>query len=207
MIQYELFHILPEFDTNTYVVWDDVSKEAILIDPAYPSPEPLSFITRNYLQVKYIINTHGHMDHIGGNQFFKEKLQAPLCIHSDDAHMLTNSQANLSAYMEVQYDKPAADILLHDGDKFNIGSFTITVIHTPGHTSGGICLYVPDFLFSGDTLFYHDIGRTDLPGGSDEEIVKSVKNKLFLLPEKTVVLPGHGPSSTILEEKQNNPYI
>jgi hydroxyacylglutathione hydrolase len=207
LIKYKVFSLLPGFDTNTYLVWEEESGQAMLIDPAMPSEAVLDFIIKTGLVVKYIINTHGHADHIGGNGFFREKLQAPVCIHSDDAEMLIDAKANLSMYLDVELALPAADRILQDNDKLSLGSQDITVIHSPGHTRGGICLCYGPYLFSGDTLFQRDIGRTDLPGGSASLLINSIKSKLFILPEETIVLPGHGPASTILDEKQNNPYI
>lgn len=206
MLKYKLFSLLPEFETNTYFIWDDSSKQAVLIDPSAPSVQLKDFITHHQLELKYIINTHGHADHIGGNAFFQKSFHAPVAIHTDDAEMLVDSKLNLSAYVDVELSSPAADKLLNDGDKIEVGSDSLTIIHTPGHTRGGICLYTEGFLISGDTLFLHDIGRTDLPGGSYDQLICSVK-KLFTLPGDTVVLPGHGPSSTIHNEILHNPYL
>lgn len=207
MIRYKLFCLLPGFDTNCWLVYDDQTSDAVLIDPAAPEEDLLKSIMDQQLKVKYIVNTHGHADHIGGNAFFKQRLNAPVCIHKADANMLINSKLNLSAYLEVDLSLPQADIEFSDGDKLKLGDHEISVIHTPGHTPGCISLLIDNLLFSGDTLFYHDIGRTDLPGGDYQMILSSVRNKLLTLPDETIVLPGHGPSSTIADERINNPYI
>jgi hydroxyacylglutathione hydrolase len=207
LLKYQLFSLLPAFETNSWLIWDDVSKQAVLIDPSAPSESLREFIKTNHLELKFIINTHGHADHIGGNAFFKSSFDAPVCIHTADAEMLVNSKLNLSAYVEIDLLLPAADKLLSDGDKIELGKFSIEVLHTPGHTPGCICLYAENLLFSGDTLFYHDIGRTDLPGGDDNQILESITTRLFTLPGNTLVMPGHGQSTTIQDEVLNNPYL
>jgi hydroxyacylglutathione hydrolase len=199
--------LLQGFETNTWLVWDNALKDAILIDPSAPSEKLLRFIEANQLSVKYIINTHGHADHIGGNGFFKTALQAKLCIHSSDAEMLINSKLNLSAYMDVDLASPSADSVFVDNEELIMGLSFAKIIHTPGHTTGCICVLIDNLLFSGDTLFHLDIGRTDLPGGDYKSIIDSVQSKLFTLPKETIVLPGHGQSSTISEEILYNPYL
>lgn len=206
-MNYKLFCLLPGFDTNAYLVWNEHTYDALLIDPASSSNDILSFINEKKLNVLSIINTHGHADHIGGNAYFKKNLNTEVCIHKDDAEMLINSKLNLSAYLDLDLSFPSADKLLSDGDIFKLGEMEIKVIHTPGHSKGSICLSSDNLLFSGDTLFCNDIGRTDLPGGSYSDILNSIRTKLLILPEKTLVLPGHGPKSTILDELNNNPYI
>lgn len=207
MLKYQQYSLLPEFETNTYLVWDDDSKEAMLIDPSAPSDKLRDFINKHNLTLKFIVNTHGHADHIGGNVFFKANLKTPVAIHVSDADMLPDPKLNLSAYIEINLALPSADMFLKDGDTYELGKHIITVIHTPGHTQGCICLYCDNLLFSGDTLFQHDIGRTDLPSGSYEKIINSVKTRLFTLPGETIVLPGHGASSTIHDEVLHNPYL
>lgn len=207
MLKYKQFSLLPAFETNSWLVWDEATKQAIIIDPSAPSEKLYKFIKDNNLELTYIINTHGHADHIGGNAFFKKHFNVPIAIYTADAEMLVNSRLNLSAYVDVDISLPPADKLLNDNDIITVGEHTLQVIHTPGHTPGGICLYAKGLLFSGDTLFYLDIGRTDLPGGSYEQEISSVKNKLFTLPEDTLVLPGHGPSSSIKDEVLHNPYL
>jgi hydroxyacylglutathione hydrolase len=207
LLKFKNYCLLAGFDTNAYLVWDEESREAALLDPAEYSKELLNFIQSNKLKLLYIVNTHGHGDHIGGNAFFKAKTGARICIHADDADMLSDSHLNLSIFFESDITGTKPDIVLIDGAIIRLGNNELKVIHTPGHTSGSICLQNNHLLFSGDTLFYHDIGRTDLPGGSEQIILSSIRNKLLVLPDDTMVLPGHGPVSTISDEKLNNPYI
>lgn len=207
MISYKCFSLLPSFETNTWLIWDDVSLFAFLIDPSAPSEDLLHFIKSNNLKVTHIINTHGHADHIGGNSYFKQNLNALVCIHCLDAKMLLDSKLNLSVFFDFDLKQPEADLLLESDMILSLGSIQIKVLHTPGHTRGCVCLYTDGVLISGDTLFLHDIGRTDLPGGDYNDLIHSVRNKLFLLPGNTLVLPGHGPSSVINDEIINNPYV
>ena len=199
--------LLPYYQTNTWLIYDSDSRDAILIDPSAPDEALLKHIRSLELKVHYIVNTHGHGDHIGGNDWFREKLKAQLAIHCLDAPMLTDNKKNLSAYMDSPLSNSAADILLEDDQMLEAGTIKLRVIHTPGHTPGGICLLAEDYLISGDTLFEQSIGRTDFPGGSHSQIISSIKTKLFNLPEKTLVCPGHGPKTTIGTEKINNPFI
>ncbi|HRR98286.1 MAG TPA: MBL fold metallo-hydrolase [Candidatus Syntrophosphaera sp.] len=207
MLKIEGYILLPDFETNTWLLWDEDSREAILVDPAAPSPDLLKRIEELKLKVKYIINTHGHMDHIGGNSWFKNHLSAPLMIHSADAPMLANSAMNLSLYVGNPVSSAPPDVLLEDGMELSLGKYPVKVIHTPGHTPGGICLLADKFLISGDTLFEQSIGRTDLQGGNHQQIINSIKNKLFVLPDDVIVFPGHGPRTSIGMEKKNNPFV
>lgn len=207
MLRIEGTVLLPEFGTNTWLLWDDVSLEGVLIDPSAPSRELLDRIQSLKLKVKYIVNTHGHGDHIGGNSFFRSELSAQLMIHSSDAPMLTDNRKNFSEFMGVTLNSPAADVSVDDGFTFSLGEHSVRVIHTPGHTRGCICLLAEKFLISGDTLFELSIGRTDLPGGSHQQIVDSIRSKLYILHDDTVVYPGHGPRTTIGMEKKNNPFV
>ncbi len=207
MLKIEGYILIPDFETNTWLLWDEESREAILVDPAAPSPDLLKRIEELKLKVKYIINTHGHMDHIGGNSWFKNHLAAPLMIHSADAPMLVNSAMNLSLYVGNPVSSAPPDVLLEDGMELSLGKYPVKVIHTPGHTPGGICLLADKFLISGDTLFEQSIGRTDLQGGNHQQIINSIKNKLFVLPDDVIVFPGHGPRTSIGMEKKNNPFV
>lgn len=207
MIKIEAFDLLPAYGTNTWLLWDDASCEALLVDPAAPSEDLLQRIREGGLKILWVINTHGHGDHIGGNAFFREALNAQLMIHPADAPMLTDNRRNLSEYLGSPLACPAADIAAEDGMTLTLGSHEVCVLHTPGHTPGGICLLAEKFLISGDTLFELSIGRTDLPGGNHAQIIASIREKLFVLPDDTVVFPGHGPRTTIGLEKQNNPFV
>lgn len=203
-MKYESHILLGGYETNTYLCWDEESGEAILVDPAAPSNSLWEEIIAKGLKIAYIINTHGHADHIGGNDFFVRKSGAILGIHADDAEYLTNSMKNLSTLAGLQLVSPAAGLILQDNDMIRIGNQKLKVIHTPGHTQGSICLYCAGILFSGDTLFQEDVGRTDLPGGSSEKLQHSIQSILFELPDDTIVLPGHGPATTIGDEKVGN---
>jgi glyoxylase-like metal-dependent hydrolase (beta-lactamase superfamily II) len=207
MLKIESHILLALYETNTWLLWDDVSHMALLIDPAAPSDKLLRRIHDLGLNVVSIVNTHGHGDHIGGNGFFRDKLNTQLAIHPADASMLGDNKKNMSEYMGTPLPGLSADRLLEDGDTFKLGDHIVTVIHTPGHTPGCICLLCEKYLISGDTLFEMSIGRTDFPGGSHAAIVDSIRDKLFILPDDVVVFPGHGPTTAIGLEKKNNPFV
>jgi glyoxylase-like metal-dependent hydrolase (beta-lactamase superfamily II) len=194
------FVLLPGYETNTFLIWDEKSKEAMLIDPSLESDRIVNFIKHNELNLKYIINTHGHGDHIGGNRYFKTQFDVDLFVHNEDAEMLPNNAKNMSAQMGFDLDSPVADVKLKGGEVLKLGDLDFKVLHTPGHTRGCICLHHKNHLISGDTLFKHGIGRTDLPGGSYEKIQHSIRTILFKLDPETIVYPGHGPFTTIGEE-------
>jgi len=182
--------------TNCFLVADSKSKEAIIIDPGFDRNSEAAIVVgdakRNGFKIKFIVNTHGHPDHTSGNRRIKEATGAPLLIHEDDAPLLTNA---------------LADKTLRDGDLLEFGNIKLRVLHTPGHTEGSICLLGSDIVFSGDTLFAGLMGRYDQPGGSLEAIMNSIKNKLMILPDHVKVYPGHGPTSTIGEERRSNPFL
>lgn len=159
------------------------------------------------MKVVAIINTHGHWDHVGANQTVSEKMGVPVFIHEDDADYLTDPAKNISNMMGTQSQTKAADHLLKEGDTVTFGSCKLEVIHTPGHTPGGICLYGHGVLFCGDTLFYRSIGRTDLPGGDFHTLIESIKNKIFTLPGDTLVCPGHGMVTNVRDEINGNPFV
>lgn len=207
MIKIEVFNLLPAFQTNTWLMWDDKGKQALLIDPAAPDSTLVELIKKNGMQLEGIVNTHGHGDHIGGNSYFQDAFECPIMIHEADQNMLVDNKKNLSEFMGTPLKLVPADKLLQDGDIIKLGEHQIKVIHTPGHTPGGICLLTGKFLISGDSLFEMSIGRTDFPRGSHAQIIDSIKNKLFTLPDDTVVFPGHGPRTTIGMEKLNNPFV
>ena len=179
--------------TNCYVVSCEETKEAVIIDPGIENVTEanliLEFIKRNGLNVKYIINTHGHPDHISGNSYMKKATGASILIH------------------ENHKGKANPDRKLREGDFIEVGNFKLVVIHTPGHTKSGICLIGDNAVFTGDTLFAGSVGRTDFPGGSYKQLINSIKTKLLPLPDTFIVYPGHEAFSTIENEKKFNPFL
>lgn len=207
MLKYERFIVMPSMNTNCYLVWDEISKEALLIDPAEFEPEILDRIKDLKLNLTAIVNTHGHGDHIGGNTEFSNATDAPVMIHEKDAAMLSDPHKNLSIYVVAPVTSIPAKRLLKNHDTIELGKETLQVFHTPGHTTGSICLYSSPLLFSGDTLFQLGVGRTDFPGGDAQQLSQSIAGVLFGLPDDTIVLPGHGDQTTIGEEKRYNPFM
>lgn len=197
--------ILGDLAVNSYLFWEEESKEAICIDPGGPLTEILSQLNEERLKLVNIILTHGHADHILGVAELKAKTGAPVSIHAGDAAMLANPVINLSHLFGWNIViKP--DRLLAEGDTICVGTSLVSVLHTPGHTPGGICLLTQGIAFTGDTLFAGSIGRTDLPGGDQETLLYSV-SKLLSLADDTRVFPGHGPESTIGRERDTNPFL
>lgn len=195
------------FQTNCYLVEDEASGEALLIDPTLESESVLDELTARKLHLAAIVNTHGHIDHVYADAFFAQHSGAPLAIHRADAPMLASlaQQARLFGLPEPAL--PQADRLLADGDTITAGALSLRVLHTPGHTPGGIGLYAPGVLFSGDTLFAGGVGRTDLPGGDWDQLITSITDRLLALPDDTIVYSGHGPATTIGTEKTSNPFL
>lgn len=193
--------------TNCYIVGCRQSQEAAVIDPGGNAEAILSALRQEKLTPVCIINTHGHADHIAANAKVKEATGAPVYIHEEDAPMLLSASKNLSGFIGSGFTCPPADKELKDGDSVRIGSLELTVLHTPGHTQGGICLKIDDVVFSGDTLFAESIGRTDFPGGSYRQLLTSIKERLMVLPDTVTVYPGHGPETTIGWERKHNPFI
>lgn len=193
-----------------YLVACKVAKEALFIDPAAETERLLKEAQSREYTIKYIVNTHSHGDHTMGNKRMKELTGARIIIHEDDAQGLIQQPLQLIAALGGE-PSPPADITVREGDLITIGQTSLKVIHTPGHSPGGMCLYHKGMVFTGDTLFVGAVGRTDLGGGSWETLVSSIHNKLFTLPDDTIVAPGHNygdaPKSTICREKVYNPYV
>lgn len=193
--------------SNCYILINNETNNAIIIDPGADGPQIEAAINKRGLIPIKILNTHGHGDHIGANQHIKNTFNIPIYIHSGDAPMLDDPDKNLSSFIGMPITSPEADHELNDNDAIVFDSFSINVYHTPGHSPGGVSFHVENLLFSGDALFKQSIGRSDLPGASHETLMQGIKNKLLVLPDDTIVYPGHGPSTTIGEEKENNPYL
>ena len=195
--------------TNCYVVYNENNKECFVVDPAAPSAPLVEFIQTEGLQLQGILLTHGHFDHIMGLSDVMEDVKVPVYVEEADLPMMTDGESNLSStYVRGGYRFEEA-VPVSDGQQLEIAGFQFRVIHTPGHTPGGCCYYMEQegVLFSGDTLFQTSVGRSDFPGGSASALVRSVKEKLLVLPEETHVYPGHMEETTIGYEKFHNPFI
>jgi hydroxyacylglutathione hydrolase len=199
--------VVGPIQANCFILGCDKTREAVVIDPGDEANRILSGLQKKALQLKYIINTHGHFDHVGGNKALKEKTEAPILIHRAEAPMLAHLADSAAVWGMHIENSPAPDRLLEDGDRITFGEITLEVIHTPGHSPGGISLYTPKDLFVGDTLFAGSIGRTDFPGGDYDTLIASVRNRLFVLGDDVRVFPGHGPDTTIGTEKKYNPFF
>lgn len=193
---------------NCYILGCEKTGDAVVIDPGGDTDKILVLLSQSNLKVKYIINTHGHFDHVSDNKRLKEVTGAEILIHTQDAPMLSQLSENAAMFGLSSDNSPKPDRMLEEGDIITFGdNINIKVLHTPGHTLGGICLAVEDVVIVGDTLFAGSIGRTDLPGGNFDTLISSIKKKLFVLSDNTKVLTGHGPETTIGNEKKHNPFV
>ena len=200
------------FQVLTYIVACPQNRDAVIIDPGGDEDKLLALIETEKLRIKYILNTHGHADHVLGNSKMKNFLKVPVCMHEADDIFFNDPAVREKSSQELGLPpSDPADIKLKDGDILEVGSLNIEVIHTPGHTPGSVCFLVGKNLFTGDTLFVGAAGRTDLIGGSLNTLIKSIKEKLIVLSKQTIVWPGHdygeSPSSTIGREMEENLYI
>ncbi len=191
---------------NCYIVGCGQTRQAAVIDPGDEADKILMALAKDGLTARAIIDTHGHFDHVGANKRVKEVTGAELMIHRLDAPMLERLADSGAAWGFKVENSPAPDRLLEDGDQIEVGNLVFKVIHTPGHTPGGISLLVEDAVFVGDTLFAGSIGRTDFPGGDYDTLISAIREKLFVLDDEVVVYPGHMGTTTIGREKRSNPF-
>ncbi len=194
--------------TNCYIVGCEETKEGVVIDPGGHPERILAEVERHGLAIKYVLDTHAHFDHTDANGAIVRATGASLALHPDDRPLLEASGGATLFGMRAD-PSPPPDVELHDGDAIKVGTLDFAVLHTPGHTPGHVCFYEADegVLFDGDVLFYRGIGRTDLPGGSWQQLLDSIQGVLFALPDSTIVYSGHGPATTIGEEKRLNPWL
>lgn len=193
-----------------YILGCEETREGVVIDPGGNDNDVLAGIQEAGITLKYIINTHGHPDHVCGNGAIKGATGVPIVMHEDDVSFFNRPDIREYFAMLGLPFSPPPDISVRDGDRLDFGNISLQVIHTPGHTPGGISLYSPPELFTGDTLFVGAVGRTDFPGGDNDSFLRSIKERLLTLPEETRVWPGHGyggSSSTIGQEKNSNPFL
>ncbi len=195
-------------EVNCYIIGDEDSKEAVVIDPGGDEDEILEALNYHNFQLKYIIDTHGHFDHVDANQPLKDATGARIIIHELDAAMLRRDNEAIF-FTGKRMRASEADILVKEGDVITFGPYTLNVLHTPGHTPGGISLVMDNspLVYVGDTLFAGSIGRTDFPGGDYDALINGVRQKLFPLGDHYVVYPGHGPVTTIGHERKYNPFF
>lgn len=211
MIKIKIF-VFNEFSMNTFVLFDETN-ECVIIDCGCNSEKEekilVDFISGNALKPVQVLNTHGHIDHVFGNLFIKEKYNIPYFIHPADVFFIEDA-VDYGQYFGFNMEvPPQADGFLEEGKDVVFGNSTLHTIHVPGHSPGGVCFYNEEqkILIAGDVLFYGSIGRSDLPGGNHNQLIENIKNKLLVLPDDVVVYPGHGQETTIGFEKQNNPFL
>ncbi len=193
---------------NTYLVYDENTKKGFIVDPGGYESRITAEAKAEGLDIEYIILTHGHGDHIGGVEGFRNDFPGVKVVaHEEEKEMLENPDINSSVEMFGKAITVDADIFVKDKDALKVGDMNLNFIFTPGHTKGGMCIYVDGHLFSGDTLFRYSIGRTDFYGGSYRLLINSIKDRIFVFPDDTVVLPGHMGKTTVGEEKRGNPFV
>jgi glyoxylase-like metal-dependent hydrolase (beta-lactamase superfamily II) len=199
--------VVGPLEVNCYIVACERSRQALVVDPGDEGARILAALAAAGLQLAMVVNTHGHFDHVGGNRLLLEASGAPLYIHQADAPLLARAADHAARYGLRASASPPPGRTLAGGETLAVGELEVGVIHTPGHTPGGICLLVEGHLFVGDTLFAGSVGRTDLPGGDFDTLEASIRERLYVLPDATVVHPGHGPDTSIGREKAGNPYV
>jgi glyoxylase-like metal-dependent hydrolase (beta-lactamase superfamily II) len=215
-----LSHVVRSMDQNVYIYFDENTKEGVIIDPGNDAEVILDMVKKNGINIKAMLLTHGHSDHIGAIKKIREKYNWPVGAHKWEVPVLADEEANLSEMMGVSHTM-TPDIIFNDGDTFKFNNCTLKVIHTPGHTQGGVCYFDAEnkVLFSGDTLFYSSVGRTDFPNPpmkdgmgypsyeNTDRLLGAIQTKLFVLPDDTKVYTGHGNSTTIGFENKYNPFV
>jgi hydroxyacylglutathione hydrolase len=203
------FHavIVGALETNCYLVYCPHTLECAIVDPGADPGRIFLDISRLSLKPVLILNTHGHLDHTGANKDMKERFAAPLLIHAADRGLLDSAEQDELRFLLGAKDSPAADGFLEDGQVLPLGRDSLRVLHTPGHTPGSVCFLGDHFLLSGDTLFFEGVGRTDLPGGSARQLEASIRTKILTLDDSLTVLPGHGPPTSIGQERSNNLFL
>jgi glyoxylase-like metal-dependent hydrolase (beta-lactamase superfamily II) len=192
---------------NCFIFGCEETREAVVIDPGGDADRILFALADSKLKVKYIINTHGHFDHVAANGKIKDATGADILIHPLDASMLGSLSTNAAIFGISVENSPPCDQTIEEGDTVSFGKITLKVLHTPGHTPGGISLYTDNIVFVGDTLFAGSIGRTDFPGGDFNTLISSIRTKLFKMDDDVRVLTGHGPETSIGSEKRFNPFV
>lgn len=205
-IQLERYTLGP-FAQNCYLLVGVSRRKAAIVDPGFDSEILLDTLRERGLELEWIVNTHGHLDHVAGNRWFKEQTAARLALHGEDVALLAHAREQARMFGLEAENSPPPDVELEEGVPFEFDGTALQVIHTPGHSPGGICLRWDGSMLVGDTLFQGSIGRTDLPGGSHPTLVASIRDKLFRLPGETVCYPGHGPETTLAEERLTNPFV
>ena len=201
-------YVVGAVQTNCYFAINDETKEVLIVDPGDNARQLADRIRQEDLKPVAVLLTHGHFDHAGGAAELAREFQIPVYAHEDEKETLEDPKLNVS-WMMGKEEHFSADEFVTDEQELDLAGFHIRVLHTPGHTVGGCCYYLPyeDVVFSGDTLFCMSVGRTDFPKGSMSSIVRSIKEKLMVLPERTIVYPGHGPKTSIKVEAEYNPYL
>jgi hydroxyacylglutathione hydrolase len=199
--------IVGPLQVNCYILADEKTKEAVVIDPGDDADDILKIIREKDFNVKYIINTHAHFDHVGANKALKEATGAELLLHEADAPVLATVSNQSRSFGLSPVVSPPADRYVKHGDVVTAGEVSLKILHTPGHTPGGISLREEGMVFTGDSLFAGSIGRTDFPGGDLLTLLRSIKTNLMVLPDETKVFSGHGPASTIGDERRENPFL
>jgi hydroxyacylglutathione hydrolase len=199
--------VVGPLEVNCYIIGCEETKEAAIIDPGDNADEIISIIEKEGLNPKFIINTHAHFDHIGAVKTIQDYFKIDFILHKDDLFLVENASEQATSFGLKPISKPEVNKHVNNGEEITLGNKSITVIHTPGHSPGCVCYYSDNNVFVGDTLFAGSVGRTDLPGGSHETLINSIKERLFSLGDNTIVHPGHGPSTTIENEKEHNPFL